>query len=75
MLMEKIELLEKPVWDYKDIMEWTSVKSKTTALAIKKRAQTEFNGFVPYGSQYVKTDSVLKIYGTSREAELKLWRK
>lgn len=65
-------LLLKPVWDYKDIMLYTNVKSKTTALAIKKKAQKYFNGFVPYGTQYVKSDSVLAIYGTSREKELKL---
>lgn len=68
----KIDLLHKPVWDYKDIMEWTNVKSKTTALEIKKRAQKEFDGYVPYGTQFVKTDSVLAIYGTSRKQELDL---
>lgn len=56
-------------------MEWTKVKSKTTAIAIKKKAQKNFNGFVPYGTQYVKSDSVLAIYGTSREAELDLLKK
>ncbi len=66
------DLLLKPVWDYKDIMLYTNVKSKTTALAIKKKAQKCFNGFVPYGTKYVKSDSVLAIYGTSREKELKL---
>lgn len=71
-MLMKTELLLKPVWDYKDIMEWSSVKSKTTALAIKKKAQKYFNGHVPYGDQFVKSDSVLAIYGTSREQELKL---
>lgn len=66
------ELLLKPVWDLKDIMTWTKVKSKTTALAIKKKAQKDFNGKVPYGTQYVKSDSVLAIYGTSRKEELDL---
>ena len=68
----KKDLLYKPVWTYKDIMEWTNVKSKTTALEIKKRAQKDFDGFVPYGSQYVKSDSVLAIFGTSRKQELDL---
>lgn len=67
-------MLLKPVWDYKDIMAYTNVKSKTTALAIKKKAQKYFNGHVPYGDQFVKSDSVLAIYGTSREQELKIIR-
>ena len=71
-MLMKTELLLKPVWDYKDIMEYTNVKSKTTALNIKKKAQKDFNGFVPYGTQYVKSDSVLAIYGTSRKQELDL---
>ncbi len=71
-MLTKTELLLKPVWDYKDIMSWTCVKSKTTALAIKKKAQKEFNGYVPYGTQFVKSDSVLAIYGTSRKQELDL---
>ena len=70
-----LTLLLKPVWDYKDIMAWTKVKSKTTALQIKKKAQKQFNGYVPYGTQYVKSDSVLAIYGTSRETELNLLKK
>ena len=71
----KEELLFKPVWDYKDIMEWTGVKSKTTAISIKKTAQSKFNGFVPYGTQFVKSDSVLAMFGTSRKEELSLLRK
>ncbi len=71
----KYELLLKPVWDYKDIMTWTGVKSKTTALGIKKKAQRDFDGFVPYGTQYVKSDSVLAIYGTSRKQELEIRNK
>ena len=66
------ELLLKPVWDYKDIMLWTNVKSKTTAIAIKKKAQESYKGYVPYGVKYVKADSVLAMFGTSRENELSL---
>lgn len=74
-MLMKLELLFKPVWDYKDIMDWTKVKSKTTAISIKKKAQTKFNGSVPYGSQYVKSDSVLAMFGTSRERELEILKK
>lgn len=71
----KADLLKKSVWDYKDIMAWTEVKSKTTAIALKKRAQKEHRGSVPYGSKYVRADSVLALLGTSREKELALLEK
>ena len=71
-MQEKKELLLKPVWDYKDIMSYFGVKT-TYACDIKKRAINEFDGTVKIGSQYVKTDSVLALYGTSRSKELELY--
>ncbi len=71
-----INLLAKPIWTYKDIMSYdTSVKSPSTAIRIKNRAIKEQNGGVKYGSQFVKTDSVLALYGTSREVEISLLSK
>jgi hypothetical protein len=67
--MKKKELLLKPVWDYKDIMNYFGVKH-TTAYTIKERAIKEFDGTVKFGTQFVKTDSVLALYGTSRKQEL-----
>lgn len=72
---QRIELLNKPIWTYRDIRLFDkSIKSDATALKIKRRAVVEFNGSVAYGSKYVKTDSVLSLYGTTRENEIKLLR-
>lgn len=70
---QRINLLNKPAWTYKDIMEFDhNIKSAATAIKLKKRAVKDFNGSVPYGTQYVKSDSVLALYGSSREKEIKL---
>ena len=75
-MQDLLVLIKKPVWTYKDIMLFDSnIKSATTAERIKKRAIKEYNGAVKFGTQYVKTDSVLALYGTSRENEMKLFRK
>lgn len=70
--MNKKELLLKPVWDYKDIMSYLDVKH-TTAYEIKQRAISECDGAVRIGTQYVKTDSVLALYGTTRKQELEMY--
>jgi len=67
-IKEKRELLLKPCWTFKDIQNYFEC-SQQKAFNIKKTASEE--GSVPYGKQYVKTDVVLKLYGTSRENELK----
>lgn len=65
-----------PAWTYHEIKEYFSnIKSKTTAIRIKQRAIKEMNGAVPYGTEYVKTDSVLALYGTTREKELSIIKK
>ena len=53
-------------------MQYADITSKTTAIKVKNRATKLFGGEVPYGSQYVKTDSVLRLLGSSREEELRL---
>lgn len=68
--MSKADLLNMPAWTYREIMLYTGVKSKTTAIRIKDRAIRENGGSVPFGTKYVKTDSVLALYGTSRKQEL-----
>ena len=73
MKTSKKELLLKPVWDYKDIMNYFGVKSPTTALKIKTRAINEQNGGVIWGKELVRTDAVLALYGTSRKEELELY--
>ena len=65
---KKKELLLKPVWTYTDIMDYLDVSS-TKAFTIKKEA-IKNGGSVQYGVHYVKCDTVLKLYGTSREEEL-----
>lgn len=69
-LDEKISLLSKPVWSYRDIMDYFDhIKSSTTAIELKKKIQAKGGG-VKYDSRLVKTDAVLEHYGLSRENEL-----
>lgn len=69
----KLDLLNLPVWTYKEIMQFdNNIKSKATAIKVKNRAIKEQNGVVKYGTKYVKTDSVLALYGTTREEELNI---
>lgn len=70
--LQRKELLLKPVWDYLDIMNYLNVKH-SQAYRIKERAIKEFDGTVKFGTKYVKSDSVLALYGTSRAEELKLY--
>jgi len=66
------ELLRMPAWTYREIMEYLDVRSKTTAIRIKQRAIDEKDGAVPFGTKYVKSDSVLALFGTNRERELSM---
>lgn len=69
--MEKLDLLLKPSWDYKDIKAYLGV-STSQANKIKNRAIKECDGAVLYGSNLVKTDSVLQLYGTTRDKEISI---
>jgi hypothetical protein len=73
-VFEKMSLLSSPTWSYQEIMKYFEV-CKSTALKIKKRAIKEKNGGIKYGSNLVKTDSVLSLYGTSREHEILILNK
>jgi len=72
-IAKRVNLLKKPVWTYKDIMEFDdTIKSPATAIKVKDRGIKEQNGGVSFGTKYVKVDSILALYGTSREQEIKL---
>ncbi len=66
---ERIALLGKPYWNYKDISAYFNIKT-TKAIAIKNEAIQKYDGQVKYLSHYVKTNSVLAIVGTTREDEM-----
>jgi hypothetical protein len=68
---EKINLLSTPSWSYREIMLYFNV-SKTTAIKIKNRAIKEKKGGVQFGSHLAKTDSILSLYGTTRENEIQI---
>lgn len=68
---QKLLLISKPSWTYQDIMSYLNV-SKATAIKIKKRAIKECGGAVKFGDNFVLTDSVLSLYGSSRENEIKI---
>ena len=70
----RYELALKSAWSYKDIMEWCEV-SKATAIKIKDRAIACYDGAVEYGSHLAKTESVLQMFGTTREKEIELLKR
>lgn len=71
-LETRIDLLSKSAWNYNDIMSYyPKIKSRPTAIKIKDRAIKEFNGGVKYGSIYATVESVLNLFGTNREEEMK----
>ena len=68
----KLELLSRSAWGYKDIMEYfPKVKSAPTAILIKNRAIREFDGKVKYGDEYATVESILNLFGTNRDYEIK----
>lgn len=69
-LETRLRLLQKPVWNFKDIMVYTNYK-QSNACRIKTEAIKKCNGKVPFNTNVVKTSSVLKLlYGTTREEEI-----
>lgn len=68
----KLDLLSTPVWTIKQVMEYTGIKSRTTATRLKEKTFKKYDGKVEYGNQYVKRDAILQILGTSikRESEV-----
>ena len=73
---ELLELLSKSVWTVNDIRIYDKdIRSRQTATNIKTKAMYQFDGKVPYGNKYVKVDSVLKLYGTTREKEIENLKK
>lgn len=62
------ELLEKPVWDYHDVMEYCGVK-KSKAYQIMAVCKEKLNGAVLFNKHAVKRDSVLEYCGTDIERE------
>lgn len=61
------------MWSYVEIMAFDpKIKSPVTAIKVKDRAIKEEKGATPYGNTYAKTDSVLALYGTTREKEVNL---
>lgn len=66
--MSKKELLGKPVWSYKDVMEYCEVK-KSKAYEIIAVCKKELNGAVRFNPHGVRRDSVLKYLDTEIERE------
>ena len=55
-------LLQKFIWDNKDIQEFTGC-SKTTASKIRKEAITKYDGLIPIMPRKTKRDAILKVLG------------
>jgi len=72
-LVSRLKLYLNPIWTYKEIMQFDpTIKSPATAIKIKDRAIKEKKGASPYGTKYATTESVLALYGTTREKEINL---
>ena len=67
---EKLELLSKPAWNYKDIMSYFGYKSQNTAIRIKNEA-IKLGGRVRFSTTLASTDSIIQYMGSSREREIK----
>ena len=67
-------LLLKPMWSYLDIMEYCGCK-KDKAYLYMKIAREKFGGALRYEPSMVSADSVLAIFGTTREREIEILKK
>lgn len=65
----ELTLLQKPVWNWKDISQFVQCAS-AKAIEIKKKA-LEAGGKVDYNPHGVQSRFVLKLMGTSPEDEIK----
>lgn len=70
-LDRKIEILSKPAWDYKDVMEYLNIKSPASAYKIMESARAN-GGAIKFKSNMVTSNSVLELYGTNRKQELEI---
>lgn len=68
--MARQELIQKPIWSYKDICEYVGCKT-TKAIELKKIAITQFGGAVKYLPNMVKRNAVLELLGTTFDTEIK----
>lgn len=70
-LQRKIELLSKPAWDYKDVMEYFDIKAPNSAYKIMNSARAN-GGAIKFKNNMVTSNSVLELYGTTRTQELEI---
>ncbi|MCH4201904.1 MAG: hypothetical protein LKF69_04460 [Bacilli bacterium] len=70
----KAELLEMPIWSSKEIKEYFNC-SNTKAYEIKVKAIKAFGGQIPYNAKYIKSESVLNVFGTTRLFEMDLLKR
>lgn len=54
-----MDLLQKPIWNNKDIQAFTGC-SPTTAVKIRKEAIEKYDGYIPMLPKSIKRDAVLK---------------
>ena len=68
-LQDRKDLVAKPFWNYRDIMEYTGFK-KDKAISIFKKCIKEYEGSIKYEPSYITCESFFKYYGTTRTKEL-----
>ncbi len=75
--MEIKSLLKKSVWTINDMKSYLAYReipcAKTKLYSLFKFAKTDLCGEVELGPRFVKRDSVLALFGTNLEKELREW--
>ena len=69
--MKTKNLLKKPHWNYRNVMEYCEVKT-TKAYEIMKIVRKEYGGTIKHLPDCVRRNSVLTFLGTTLEEELKI---
>ena len=71
------KLLMRNVWTINDMKEYMRIKdiacSKTKLYHLFNFAKTELGGQMEFGPRFVKRDSVLQLFGSNVEKEMKEW--
>ena len=73
--MDYVNLLSKSIWKMKDMEAYLEYKqlpmSKSRLYRAVHQAKERYNGDCGLGNQYFKRDSVLALFGTNLEEELR----
>lgn len=72
-VQQKLDLLTKSLWDYKDISSYFEI-NKNKSIEIKNEARAQNNNLPKYDPAKATIDSVMKVMGISLDDEIKKLR-